>query len=135
MSKIWVSAKKNRPYLGCRPGTSGRALTVALSISSSSSTMGSSKYHFLLDQTRTRQKSFHFRKWVPRCSNKLIRFSSFFLYSTNTNLHPKRVCVPKNCTFSRWLQPTKQRQKIYFKSQRKICTNRLLYELHHQKKN
>lgn len=37
--------------LGCRPGTSGRALTVALSISSSSTTMGSSKYHLLVDKT------------------------------------------------------------------------------------
>lgn len=49
--QVWPLGLVANASLGCRPGTSGRALTVALSISSSSTTMGSSKYHLLVDKT------------------------------------------------------------------------------------
>lgn len=79
--------------LGCRPGTSGGALTVALSISSSSSTMGSSKYHFLLDKTRAPNvvpPEFRTASNLLLLRRKTITLL-LFLSSTNTKSAPKIV--------------------------------------------
>lgn len=89
--------------LGCRPGTSGRTLTVALSISSSSTTMGSSKYHLLVNKTGAKMFStFWLLTYYKTTFSKLV-FSSKDK-KNSTKLCPKLLHL--NCTF-----PCHQNQK------------------------
>lgn len=79
--------------LGCRPGTSGRALTVALSISSSSTTMGSSKYHLLVDKTGAKMFStFMAGELLLKCC------TNFFFFSLPTKKIGTKLCLPNHCT-------------------------------------